>query len=77
MKLYHFNPYNYGLEVFERSESEQGAIVSLIDNISERLDKQLKEVERNLNKLHRKKFKYSNKNIHCPETEVNPPTPFL
>ena len=73
---YYFNPYNYGLEVFERSESEENRIGSLIDNISERVDKQLKEVERSLNELHRMRF-YSNKIIHMPETEYNPPTPFL
>ena len=28
-------------------------------------------------KYYRYKMKWTNKNIHMPETEVNPPTPFL
>ena len=76
-KPYHFNPYNYGFEVFVRFKSEENKINLLLDDISERVDKQLKEAERDLNKLLRKRFKYSNKNIHMPETEINPPTPFL
>ena len=28
-------------------------------------------------KYYRYKKKWNNKNIHCPETEINPPTPFL
>lgn len=64
-------------EYIKRYRMSSEVVNSRIDKIIKAIEKQNRIMEMRLNYFIRMDLKYTNKIIHCPETEHNPPTPFL